>query len=307
MHIAIHDADAEHFKHKTFPNYALMKISAWHKAQGDTVEWWNPLDTYDKVYSSKIFDFTPENPYLPAQTIKGGTGYDVAAKLPQEIDDMFPDYSIYPECDYAIGFITRGCIRNCPWCVVPKKEGGIAPYRTWEQLVRSDTNKLVLMDNNILACEHGIEQLRALIGTNIRIDLNQGMDARLVDDRIADILASLKWIKSIRFSCDTVVQIEPIKKTARLLRDRGVKVTRLFIYLLVTKDIADAEKRVRALNELGGLTIYAQAERNPSKGIMPNAMQKEFADRYVYSGCYRRESWDEYCCRKKLKFDEVAP
>lgn len=304
MRIAIHDADAEHIKHKTFPNYALMKISAWHKAQGDTVEWWIPLGTYDRVYSSKIFDFTPENPYLPADTIKGGTGYDVTAKLPQEIDDIFPDYSIYPECDYAIGFITRGCIRNCPWCVVPKKEGKIAPYRTWQQLVRSDTNKLVLMDNNILACEHGIEQLRSLIGSGMQIDLNQGMDARLVDERIADILASLKWIKYIRFSCDTFVQIEPIKKVARLLQERGVKISRLFIYLLVTKDIADAERRVYALRNLGGLTIYAQAEQNPSKGIVPNAEQKEFANRYIYGGSFRSETWDEYCRRKNLNFDE---
>lgn len=304
MRIAIHDADAEHIKHKTFPNYALMKISAWHKAQGDTVEWWNPLDTYDKVYSSKIFDFTPENEYLPADTIKGGTGYDVTAKLPQEIGDMFPDYSIYPECDYAIGFITRGCIRNCPWCVVPKKEGKIAPYRTWKQLVRSDTNKLVLMDNNILACEHGVEQLRSLIGSGIQIDLNQGMDARLVDERIADILASLKWIKHIRFSCDTVAQIEPIQKTARLLQERGVKISRLFIYLLVTKNIADAEQRVYALRDLGGLTIYAQAEQNSSKGIVPNAEQREFANRYIYGGSFRSETWGEYCERKKLKFEE---
>ena len=67
MKIAIHDADAEHLKagNKKFPNYALMKISAWHKAQGDSVEWWEPMVQYDRVYSSKIFDFTPENPYLP--------------------------------------------------------------------------------------------------------------------------------------------------------------------------------------------------------------------------------------------------
>lgn len=302
MRIAIHDADEDHFKHKKFPNYALMKISAWHKERGDTVEWWNPLDTYDRVYSSKIFDFTPENPYLPEDTVKGGTGYDVKSKLPQEIDDMFPDYSIYPECDYSIGFITRGCIRNCPWCVVPKKEGKITPYRTWKQLIRPDTNKLVLMDNNILACEYGIEQLKSLIGTEIKIDLNQGIDARLVDERVADILAQLKWIRFIRFSCDTAAQIESIKKVARLLQKRGVKTYNIFIYLLVTKDIADAENRVDALRDIG--TIYAQAEQNPSKGITPNAAQKEFANRYVYSKRYRIETWDDYCRRKNLNFDE---
>lgn len=124
MIIALHDSEMDHFGKGTdkFPNYALMKISAYHKAKGDTVEWFQPLFQYDKVYSSKVFEWTPENPYLPEDTIKGGTGYGLYNELPEEIDRMFPDYSIYPECDYAIGFITRGCIRNCRWCVVPKKK-----------------------------------------------------------------------------------------------------------------------------------------------------------------------------------------
>ena len=113
-------------KHKTFPNYALMKISAYHKARGDFVEWWSPMCHYDRVYSSKVFDFTPENLYLPPDAIRGGTGYDdipLNQKLPPEIDAAFPDYSIYPECDYAIGYLTRGCPNHCPWCVVPEKRG----------------------------------------------------------------------------------------------------------------------------------------------------------------------------------------
>ena len=128
MRIGLHDAEREHFRHKTFPNYALMKISAFHKMQGDSVEWWQKGQQYDRVYSSKIFDFTAEDPDLPPDTIKGGTGYDLKAVLPQEIEDTYPDYSIYPECDYAIGYITRGCPNRCPWCLVPLKEGGIKPF-----------------------------------------------------------------------------------------------------------------------------------------------------------------------------------
>ena len=107
MRIGLHDAEQEYMKHKTFPNYALMKISAYHKARGDSVEWWSPMCHYDRVYSSKVFDFTPENLYLPPDAIRGGTGYDdipLNQKLPPEIDAAFPDYSIYPECDYAIGY-----------------------------------------------------------------------------------------------------------------------------------------------------------------------------------------------------------
>ena len=226
MRIGLHDAEQEYMRHKTFPNYALMKISAYHKANGDSVEWWSPMCQYDRVYSSKVFDFTPENLYLPPDTIRGGTGYDdipINQQLPPEIDAAFPDYSIYPECDYAIGYLTRGCPNHCPWCVVPEKEGGIKPYREWKQVVRPDTNKLVLMDNNILASEYGISQLESMIGSGYAIDLNQGMDARLVDDRIAGILARLTWIRFIRFSCDQIPQIEAIERAAELLGNHGKK------------------------------------------------------------------------------------
>ena len=302
MQIGLHDAEMEHIKGKIFPNYALMKISAWHKAQGDNVEWWNPLKRYNHIFSSKVFDFTPENPYLPENTIRGGTGYadvPIWQQLRQEVDQLFPDYSIYPACDYAIGYITRGCPNNCRWCVVPSKEGEIKPYRSWRQLIRPDSKKLVLMDNNILASDFGIAQLEELTRQNYAIDLNQGMDARLVDERVAKILAGLKWIKYIRFSCDQQAQIEPLRQTVELLGKYRVKPYRLFIYLLVTADIEDAVKRVEALKRLGNITIYAQAERNERQGIMPNKMQLEFAQRYVYSGRYRLESWTQYLERHK--------
>ena len=305
MLIGLHDADKEHIRHKSFPNYALMKVSAWHQAQGDIVEWWNPLKQYDWVYSSKVFDFAPDNPYLPENTIRGGTGYTdvpIWQQLRPEVDILFPDYSLYPTCDYAIGYITRGCPNHCRWCMVPAKEGEIKPYRSWRQLVRPDSQKLVLMDNNILACNYGIEQLASLIGSGYAIDLNQGMDARLVDEHIAEILSKLKWLKYIRFSCDQIPQIEAIVKTVSLLQKQGVKPYRIFVYLLVTQDVNNAAYRVEQLKKLGGITIYAQAERNTRRGIMPNREQLEFAQRYIYGGCWRRETWPEYCQKRHIKF-----
>ena len=302
--IALHDAEKEHFKHKTFPNYALMKISAYHRQQGYEVEWWNPLCKYDRIYSSKVFDFTPVDPYLPDDAIRGGTGYrdlPMDKTLPQEIDNMYPDYSIYPDCDYAIGYLTRGCPNHCRWCVVPEKEGMIRPYRTWQEVVRKDTDKLVLMDNNILACDHGISQLQSLIGSGYRIDLNQGMDARLVTLEAAEILSRLSWIRFIRFSCDQKAQIEPIRHTLELLGKHGVRPYRVFIYLLVTKDIRDAAERVEALKGYKGINLYAQAERNERLGVVPNALQLEFAQRYIYGGCYRSETWEKYCKKKGLR------
>lgn len=156
------------------------------------------------------------------------------------------------------------------------------------------------MDNNILACEYGIEQLESLIDSGYQIDLNQGMDARLVTDRIAEILSRIKWIKYIRFSCDTTAQIRAIENAAALLMKYGVKPYKLFIYLLVTADVDNAAYRVEQLKKLRGITIYAQAERNERKGIIPNKLQLEFAQRYVYSGKYRKETWQEYCDKRSI-------
>lgn len=299
MRVALHDAEAEVTRTaQKYPNYALMKISAWHKALGDEVEWWQPLLGYDVVYSSKVFDFTPENPYLPPDTIKGGTGYGLYQDLPEEIDAVFPDYSMY-SCDYAIGYLTRGCPNHCRWCVVPKKEGNIRPYRRWQDLVRHDTDKLVLMDNNILASDFGLEQLAGLVGNSYRIDLNQGMDARLVTPEIAEVLARLKWIRFLRFSCDQESQIEPIYHTCELLGKYGVRPYRVFVYLLVTADLGSASRRVEALKKLPGINLYAQAERNERMGIVPNKDQLDFSQRYVYSGAYRSETWEEYLARHR--------
>ena len=302
MTIGLHDADKGNrlVRGKIFPNYALMKISAYHKSLGDTVEWWHKGKKYDRVYSSKVFGFAPENPDLPPDTIKGGTGYGLFAELPTEIDEMFPDYTLYPDCDYAIGYITRGCPNNCRWCIVPKKEGKVTPYRDWHDLVRSDSDKLVLMDNNILACDYGIKQLESLINSGYRIDLNQGMDARLVTDEIAKILSKLKWIRFLRFSCDSIPQIAAVHSAAELLGKYGIRPSKLFVYLLVTSDLDNAAYRVEQLKSLRGISIYAQAERNESMGITPNKLQREFANRYVYSGKFRTMPWKVYLKEKGL-------
>jgi hypothetical protein len=130
MIIGLHDAEREYLRRKQFPNLALMKISAYHKAQGAAVQWWTALEKYDRVYSSKVFDFTSDNPYLPETAIRGGTGYKdipLNAALPDAMEAMYPDYSLYPSCDYAAGYLTRGCSRRCRWCVVPDKEGAVKP------------------------------------------------------------------------------------------------------------------------------------------------------------------------------------
>jgi hypothetical protein len=155
MEIGLLDVDGHHF-----PNLALMKISAWHKAQGDSLEFATMFEHYDKIYMSKVFTYTLDDEYCyhTDETIKGGIGYDFKIVLPKEIDRMCPDYSLY-NCDHAYGFTTRGCIRKCPECFVPEKEGYLSAYMDIDEFI-ADKKSIILMDNNILACDHGINQIK---------------------------------------------------------------------------------------------------------------------------------------------------
>lgn len=267
MRIALHDSD-----NTGFPNLALMKLSAWHKARGDDVSWWVPMLEYDRVYSSKVFTFTPENPYLPKNTVRGGTGYGILDEMPPEIDAMFPDYSIYPMCGYAIGFLTRGCIRKCQWCIVPKKEGLIRPYRKWREVKRPDSRDIVFMDNNVLASSHGVAQMVDMIGNDVRVDFNQGLDARLIDDDIAEILSKLKWIRFIRMSADTDAMLDVVLGAIDRLGKYGVKPWRVFVYVLV-QDVESAERRAIALRKIGA-NPFAQPYRDfTSKADPPKELR----------------------------------
>lgn len=231
MKVGLVDVDG-----KNFPNYALMKISAWHKERGDEVEWADAMfGEYDRVYMSKVFTFTEDNRDVwHCEVVRGGTGYDIASKLPDEVDAMQPDYSIYPSVDAreAYGFLTRGCPNKCPWCVVPKKEGKVRPYRDIEEIAVDGRNKVVLMDNNVLASDWGLAQIEKIMKLGLRVDFNQGLDARLITEDIARMLAKVKWIDYIRLACDKKGQIPHILKAHELLAKYGYK-KEIFCYFLI--------------------------------------------------------------------------
>lgn len=132
MKIGLVDVDGHAHKKKwgatIYPNLALGKLARYHRERGDAVEWAIPFYHYDRVYMSKVFNFSPDDLtcYDADEVIKGGTGYDITSRLPDEVDRLQPDYSIWPHVpkDTAYGFLTRGCPNRCPWCVVPRKEGG---------------------------------------------------------------------------------------------------------------------------------------------------------------------------------------
>lgn len=293
MNIALVDVDG-----RNFPNLALMKLSAWHKAQGDLVEWYDPLFSRpDRIYASKVFTFTPDFLDYAAgdpEPVRGGTGYDPNEKLPEDVERMIPDYSLYPDFPAAIGFLTRGCIRNCPWCIVPKKEGILREIDDIER-VSAGRKEVVLLDNNFLAADKEFvrEQLEKAARLRLKLDFNQGLDSRLVTPENARLLASCRWIRYIRFSCDTVAMIEPIRSAVKLVREAGFR-REIFVYMLVN-DIGDAETRLKALVDLNVIP-FAQPYRDFTGDSTPTAEQRKFASFVNVKGgkLCRKMSFREY-------------
>lgn len=246
-----------------YPNLVLMKISAYYKSLGIDVEWYNPLESYDKVYAAKVFTFTPDyGYYINADCIEyGGTGIDIQKKLPDEIERSVPDYSLYSCIDRktAYGFLTRGCIRKCKWCVVPEKEGSISKYMDVEQIAVEGRTNLILMDNNVLASEFGLEQIEKIIRKKYHVDFNQGLDARLVDSEIAAMLARVKWIKRIRFGCDTPQQIAECEKAISLIQKHGYK-GEFFLYCIL-QDLEESYKRISYWKKNEKVIPHAQPYR----------------------------------------------
>jgi len=283
MKIGIHDAD------KTkFPNLALMKLSAAYKQAGHEVEFFAPGKQYDKVVSSKVFTFTEKDPELPATTILGGVGYDVAKKLPESVEHLMPDYTLY-RCDKSYGFLTRGCLRSCPWCFVPRKEGGIRPHADIEEFLAHDS--VVLMDNNVLACGHGIAQIEKLGRLGVKVDFNQGMDARLIDDSIAKRLKKVKWLYPVRLACDSASQMPSIQKAVTLLRWHGVTPSKYFVYVLV-KDVDDALERVKFLRGMW-VDPFCQPYID-FDGTPPTLLQRQLARWVNTKQAFTSMSFEEY-------------
>jgi hypothetical protein len=286
MNIGLLDVDGHNF-----PNLVLMKLSAWHKLQCDTIEFADMFSHYDIIYKSKVFTFTPDNNYCydTDEYIEGGTGYDLSIKLPENIDLMCPDYSLY-NCEYAYGFLTRGCIRKCEHCFVPEKEGYIKPYADIESFL-DNKKSVILMDNNILASEHGIKQIEKIAKMKIKIDFNQGLDARLIDDSIAKLLSKIKWLTPLRLACDNQSIKRPVKKAIKLLRKYNCTPKNYFVYTLV-KDIPEALDRIMFLKKLK-VDPFAQAYRD-KKNTPITQEQKDFCRWVNMKATFKSCTWKEY-------------
>lgn len=215
MRIGLIDVDSHNF-----PNLALMRISAYHKARGDTVEWWDGWEHYDTVYMSKVFSdaYSPDEfePVNAERVVKGGTGYCISLvngkevydkskdwQLPSEIEQMFPDYSIYPQYDFAVSMTSRGCPRRCPFCHVSAKEGrkSIKVADVSNFWKRGGQREIKVLDPNITACPDKRDLFKQYCDTGVWIDFTQGLDIRLLNDEDVADIKRMK-LKGLHFAWD---------------------------------------------------------------------------------------------------------
>lgn len=274
-----------------FPNYALMKIARYYRDQGEEVEWADAMfGHYDKVFMSKIFTFSEDcGEVFGCEVERGGTGYDLRKELPKEIDDYTPDYSIYPQLDkkIAYGFLTRGCPNKCSWCVVPIKEGKVRPYRDVEEIAIEGRTNLILMDNNILASDYGLEQIEKIVHKGYRVDFNQALDARLVTEDIAQLLAKVRWLSPIRFGCDTPKQIVECERAMAMIDKHRGRPMQYLMYAMINADMNEAYERLSYFRNNRRVRVVAQPFRdfNNPRQVIPQ-WQKDMA-----RWAMRRELW----------------
>ena len=281
MKIGLIDVDGHNFQ-----NLALMKLSAWHKQCGDIVEWCNRMDRYDMVYMSKVFDetYTNDIDWVPMadRIIKGGTGYIrrqedgkletyhagkwrfgnhvygnevYREELPWKEEHTYPDYSLYPELtkDTAYGYLTRGCPRNCAFCLVSQKEGRVSRKAADLSEFWRGQKYIKLMDPNILACREHLELLGQLADSGAYVDFTQGLDARLLNKKNVDLLNKIK-VKEIHFAWDDPQEyMEPVFQwyAEHAVRKPHGKYATVYVLVNYWSAFEDDLRRIYTLDKLG--------------------------------------------------------
>lgn len=251
MRVGLMDVDGHNF-----PNIPLMKISAFHKREGDSVEWYNGIlsDHMNRVYMSKVFSFTPDYPWVidADEIVKGGSGYaielengkevyhkEVDNDLPYEVEHMYPDYSLYPNMtkDTAFGFLTRGCPRGCGFCHVEAKEGRCSRKVADLDEFWKGQKKITLCDPNILASADHKDLLQQLADSKAKVEFNQGLDIRLISDNNIELLRKVN-LTQIHFAYDRYQDKDIIEPRLRAFRELGYNRSKgkVTVYILVNFD-----------------------------------------------------------------------
>lgn len=314
MRIGLVDVDGHNF-----PSIPLMKLSAWHKQQGDNVTWYDQLfhsmgEPLDRVYMSKVFSFAPDFPYYinAKEVIKGGSGYCIRLKdgkevydtekdslLPPEIETIYPDYSIYydivPEVkNTAYGFLTRGCPRGCEYCHVGCKEG-----RKSYKVADIDTfwrgqKNIILLDPNITACRDWKPLFQQLIDSNAWIDFSQGLDIRLMDKEKTEMLKQMK-IKQVHFAWDRYQDKKEIVPKFKEFKElTGWDKRKLPVYVLINFNttIEQDLDRIYTLRGLGYWPyVMVYNKENTKPGDTVRRMQRWVNMRAVFEKVKRFEDY----------------
>lgn len=309
-----------------FPSLPLMKISAFHKNKGDKVKLvTTSLERFDILYLSKTFNLDlqkiPKLLYIPQANkyIKGGSGFAIEIEngrevykkendkpLQEEIENIYPDYSLYPELTNgkAYGFLTRGCPNNCPFCIVTKKEGFCSKKVADLKQFWRDQKEIKLLDANILACKERENLFQQLISSNAYIDYTQGLDARLIDDDIANLICKTK-IRMVHFAFDLMKNEEGILKGLKIFAkyfQKDERAKRVYILTNYNTTLQEDWYRVKKVTELG-YTPYIMIYQ---KGTQPQFL----TDLARWSNCMylqRSIDFEDYIPRKDGKLIKDTP
>lgn len=306
MDIAIIDSDLIGRTKHRFPNLVCMKLSGYHKSKGDNVVLkmdYDNLMNYDKVYISKVFTDTPiEQSVLDLPNVEyGGTGffYDKAKPLPYEIEHHTPDYHLYDEwveyqlimhngnrkdykyyLDYSIGFMTRGCFRQCEFCV-NKNYKKVHIHSPLDEFYDPSRKKICLLDDNFLGCSKWEEMLLELQATKRPFQFKQGLDERILTDRKCELLFKSKYDGDYIFAFDNVADYDLIKSKLELLRKYTDKIPKFYCFCgfdrndkwdldFWRQDLWDLWKRIELLMKYNCLPYIMRFNRyveSPYQGI----------------------------------------
>jgi len=288
------------------PNLALMQIASYHENKGDQVEeWvgglWNSV--YDKVYASKIFDFS-NLPLLPDDAIIGGTGIDFYNTLPKKISSQTPSYSLYPDCDYHIGFSMKGCRFNCAFCCVPKKEGRPKHNSNIDDLLVNPNggDRLMLLDNDFFGSPKWEEDIKRIIELKLKICFVQGLNIRILTQNQADLLAQTKFYNSkfssryVTFAWDRINDEKLIKKGIETCLNAGIKGSQMQFFVLIGYDTTPEEDYYRVMmlwEEYGALPFVMPYNKK-------DLYQKKFARWVNHRAIFKSVQWKYYKTPKKI-------
>lgn len=289
MEIGLIDVDSHNY-----PNLALMKISAWEKSQGNNVEWWNGLKHYDRVYQAKVFDntYTEDNEFCidADEIIKGGTGYSLDNNLPEYIEHIYPDYGLYNITDTAYGFLTRGCPRHCPFCIVGDKEGlvshKVADLSEWWR----GQKYIEVLDPNLLACKDRADLLNQLMDSKAQVNFNQGLDVRFLTKETADQINQINT-SMVHFAWDNYEMA-----TAKHLMNAREWLTKpernVRVYVLTNYNTTQQQDlfRIEAIRDIG-FDPYVMIYDKPHAPKETKRLQRWCNNKWVYRAC---KSFDEY-------------